>query len=162
MCLTCDCWLHLLWNCLTKELDVMAIHEVATERFVKSSLLCGFWTAWMFGITWKQRGFTHLSSQDSLIRNVWRLLESDYGVEAGTVWRDGLAAKSTACSFRGLGFDYKHSHGSSQLFLIPVPENPMPSSDFCRYRFTHEAQTHMQAKYPYTNYKVNYKVKFKN
>lgn len=38
-------------------------------------------------------------------------------------WWEGPAVKSSGFSFNGLEFSSKHSHGSSQLPIIPVPEN---------------------------------------
>jgi hypothetical protein len=33
-----------------------------------------------------------------------------------------------SCFSRGPSFDFQHQHGSSELFITPVPENTMPSS----------------------------------
>ena len=41
-------------------------------------------------------------------------------------WRDDSAVKSTGCSSRGPRFHSKHSHGSSQSSVNPVPDDLMP------------------------------------
>lgn len=47
-------------------------------------------------------------------------------------------------SFRGLGSDSEHPHGSLQLMSVtPVPGNQLPSSDFCRH-CTHVMNTFRQ------------------
>jgi hypothetical protein len=45
-----------------------------------------------------------------------------------------------------LGFSSQHLHGHSQPSVSSVPEDPMPLLAPC----THEVQTYMQAKPPYT------------
>ena len=40
-------------------------------------------------------------------------------------WRDGSAVKNTGCFFKGLGFDFQHLHGGSQLSVSPVPRDPL-------------------------------------
>jgi hypothetical protein len=47
-------------------------------------------------------------------------------------WRVGSEVKSTGCVLRGPR-SIQHSCGSLQLFAGPVPEEDMPSSDFCGY-----------------------------
>lgn len=54
-------------------------------------------------------------------------------------------------SFREPGFVSQHSHGSSKLFITPVPEDLVPSSlASVDSRHTRGAQKYMQAKGSYT------------
>lgn len=41
--------------------------------------------------------------------------------------REGIEVKSTDCSAEGCRFICQHPHGSSQLFIIPVPGDRAPS-----------------------------------
>jgi hypothetical protein len=60
-------------------------------------------------------------------------------------WRDGAAGKSTGCFSRGPGFISQHTHGSSKLSVIPVPEDLTPS-----YRFIYHQNTNVH------KIKINY------
>lgn len=44
-------------------------------------------------------------------------------------WRDGSAGKGAVSSRRGYGVSSQHSHGGSQLFVIPVSWDPISFSD---------------------------------
>lgn len=54
--------------------------------------------------------------------------------DVGQSWRDDSAINSTCYSCRWPRFDSQHLHDSSQLFIIPGPQDPTPSSDLCRHR----------------------------
>jgi hypothetical protein len=62
-------------------------------------------------------------------------------------WRDGSAVKSTGYACREWGFHSWHPYGSSQLFIILVSGDPVPSSGLHGHRLASiHAQTYMQTK----------------
>jgi len=68
-------------------------------------------------------------------------------------WRDGSVVKSPGSSSRGPGLDPQNLHGSSQPSMIPVPGDPMLSSECGRHWHACGAHVYMQAKHSFTENK---------
>lgn len=82
-----------------------------------------FYLLWLFYIhfffsEWQVRSSC---SRNFPIRTLFLYSSSVVLKKSAVGRRDGSVVRSTACTSKGPGFDSQDSHGSSQLFVIPVP-----------------------------------------
>ena len=48
--------------------------------------------------------------------------------------RDGVVVENIYCTCRGSRFSSQHPYAGPQPFIVPIPDDPTSTSDFCRHQ----------------------------